>query len=59
MSKVPKKISLNIFAISLEKSVATSFVFYCDSKHQIFCGGPVMFVVTSFISLSTGINTVP
>ena len=35
ISKVPKKESCNIFAISWKKSLATSSVFYCDAKQYI------------------------
>ena len=33
--KYPKQEVSNIFAMCLEKSVATAFVFYCDAKHTL------------------------
>ena len=35
-----------IFTRVIKYNVATAFVFYYDAKHQMFYGGPVMFVAT-------------
>ena len=41
---------LIIFLQYIKKSIATAFVFYCDAKYSVFYVGPVMFVVTCYLS---------
>ena len=43
--KYPKQKVGNILTIYKEKSIATAFVFYCDSKHSNILWGPVMFAI--------------
>ena len=43
-----KKGSLLNYSNILRKSIATAFVFYCDTKHSDTFLAPVMFVVTYF-----------